>query len=407
VSAHTSQPAPPRSVSNQSLAYYNEHDRFAAAWLRELIAAGHIAPGMVDERSIVEVQPDELKDYCQCHFFAGIGVWSYALRAAGWPDDSPVWTGSCPCQGFSASGKRGGFSDQRHLWPAWFRLIGECAPHTIFGEQVASKDGLAWLDVVSADMEGAGYAIGTADLCAAGVGAPHIRQRLYFVAESACNGRERQSAQHRSGGAGDSAASGGQQPGDCGAGTESVAGSERSGWNGRAPEPRWGTESGDAVAGRSKAGSVADAQHPERGREQQASRARSGRSGSGRNGAAGELGNAARGGCGVRGSASGDAGRPALAGGIGDVEHATIHGRQQGTDGIRGREPFPSSPGVEGFWSNAEWIPCRDGKARPVEPGTFPLAHGIAGRVGRLRGYGNALCAPAAQAFIEAYLELR
>src|SRR5438270_366065 len=42
-------------------------------------------------------------------------------------------------------------------------------------------------------------------------------------------------------------------------------------------------------------------------------------------------------------------------------------------------------------WRDAEFIPCTDGKARPVEPGTFPLAHGIPGRVGRLRAYGNAI----------------
>ena len=53
--------------------YYNEHDPKAAAWLRALIAAGHIAPGIVDTRSISDVQPDELTDYAQCHFFAGIG----------------------------------------------------------------------------------------------------------------------------------------------------------------------------------------------------------------------------------------------------------------------------------------------------------------------------------------------
>src|SRR5690242_446719 len=162
--------------------YYNENDRFAAAWLRELIKAGHIAPGEVDERSIQEVRPEDLQGFTQCHFFAGIGGWSYALRLAGWPDDRPVWTGSCPCQPFSSAGKRGGFSDDRHLWPDWVRLIRECRPPVIFGEQVASPDGLAWLDLVSADLEGAGYAVGAADLCAAGVGAPHIRQRLYFVA---------------------------------------------------------------------------------------------------------------------------------------------------------------------------------------------------------------------------------
>src|SRR6516225_4539911 len=130
-------------------AYYNENDRFAAAWLRELIKEGLTADGTVDERSITEVRPEDVRGFTQCHWFAGIGVWSYALRNAGWPDDTAVWTGSCPCQGFSASGKRQGFSDQRHLWPAWFRLILECRPHTIFGKQFAGKDGLAWLDVVS------------------------------------------------------------------------------------------------------------------------------------------------------------------------------------------------------------------------------------------------------------------
>jgi DNA (cytosine-5)-methyltransferase 1 len=62
-------------------AYYNEHDPFAAAWLRNLIAAGHIAPGDVDERSIVDVRSADLVGYRQCHFFAGIGVWSHALVA--------------------------------------------------------------------------------------------------------------------------------------------------------------------------------------------------------------------------------------------------------------------------------------------------------------------------------------
>lgn len=104
-------------------AYYNENDPYAAAWLRNLIAADLIAPGDVDERSIVDVRADDLAGYRQCHFFAGIGVWSYAPRLAGWPDDREVWTGSCPCQPFSTAGKRAGFADERHLWPAWYRLI--------------------------------------------------------------------------------------------------------------------------------------------------------------------------------------------------------------------------------------------------------------------------------------------
>src|SRR5690242_15057774 len=177
-------------------AYYNEIDPYAAQWLRNLIQAGQIAPGDVDERSIVDVRADDLRGYTQCHFFAGIGGWSYALRLAGWPDDRPVWTGSCPCQPFSAAGKRAGFDDTRHLWPAWFRLIRECAPPVVFGEQVASKDGVAWLDTVSTDLEAAGYAFGAADIPAAGVTAPHIRQRLFFVADGpsrheAAHGRAR------------------------------------------------------------------------------------------------------------------------------------------------------------------------------------------------------------------------
>lgn len=163
-------------------AYYNEFDEYAAQWLRNLIAAGNIAPGLVDERSIKDVRPQDLAGFTQCHFFAGIGVWSYALRLAGWPDDRPVWTGSCPCQPFSTAGKGKGFADERHLWPEFYRLIRECQPGVVLGEQVASKDGLAWLDTVCANMEGAGYAIGAVDLCAAGVGAPHIRQRLFFGA---------------------------------------------------------------------------------------------------------------------------------------------------------------------------------------------------------------------------------
>lgn len=61
---------------------------------------------------------------------------------------------------------------------------------------------------------------------------------------------------------------------------------------------------------------------------------------------------------------------------------------------------------TNGFWRDADWLLCRDGRWRPVEPGTFPLAHGAAGRVGRLRGYGNAIVAPQAEAFIRAFDEL-
>jgi DNA (cytosine-5)-methyltransferase 1 len=164
--------------------YYNEYDKKAAAWLRELIKAGLIPAGTVDERSIVDVQPEELTGYTQCHFFAGIGGWSLALQLAGVGPDVPVWTGSCPCQPFSSAGKGRGTDDERHLWPEFASLIRECKPATVFGEQVASKAGREWFDGVSTDLEDMGYAAAAADLCAAGVNAPHIRQRLFWVADS-------------------------------------------------------------------------------------------------------------------------------------------------------------------------------------------------------------------------------
>ena len=166
-------------------AYYNENDPKAAAWLKELIKQKHIAHGEVDERSITEIRPADLEGFKQCHFFAGVGGWSYALRLANWPDDKPVlWTGSCPCQPFSVAGKGKGLDDERHLWPAFRWLIAQRRPSIVFGEQVASKDGRKWLSGVRFDLEAMGYGVGAADLCSAGEAAPNIRQRLYWVANS-------------------------------------------------------------------------------------------------------------------------------------------------------------------------------------------------------------------------------
>lgn len=267
--------------SAKHLAYYNEFDPVAAQWLRNLIAAGHIAPGIVDERSIEDVRPSDLRGFTQCHFFAGIGGWPLALRLAAWPDDRPVWTGSCPCQPFSDAGLGVGFEDPRHLWPSFAWLIGECGPTEILGEQVASKAVDPWIDLVQADLEGMDYAFGAAAFPSAGVGAPHIRDRVYWVGHA----NDKRSQRH----------------------------------------PRHGGPTG------------------------------------------------------WQGSAG-----PAAATGL------HLH----------------AGP-VNGFWRNADWLLCRDGKRRPVQPGTFPLAHGIPARVGRLRAYGNAVNVQAAVAFIGAVMDAK
>jgi DNA (cytosine-5)-methyltransferase 1 len=151
-------------------------------------------------------------------------------------------------------------------------------------------------------LEGEGYACAAADLAAAGVGAPHIRQRLYWVAHLYGSGLEVEREQ--------------QAPPECPA-------AERS---------------GKAV--------------------------------------------------GLDISASGGRERE---------RHQPAHGiaLQAGADTDTGAGP------TNGFWKNPDWLGCTDGKWRPVESGSFPLAHGIAGRVGRLRGYGNAICAPLAASFIQ------
>jgi DNA (cytosine-5)-methyltransferase 1 len=169
-------------------AYYNEIDPFAAQWLKNLIKGGLIPKGEVDERSIIDVAPDDLRGFTQAHFFAGIGGWSYAARLAGWPDDKPIWTGSCPCQPFSVAGTQGGQKDERHLWPVFFQLIKSCRPDVVMGEQVAAAVGKSWFDGVFNDLEGIDYAAGSVVVPACAVNAPHRRDRLWFVANPVIEG---------------------------------------------------------------------------------------------------------------------------------------------------------------------------------------------------------------------------
>ncbi|MGK6796188.1 DNA cytosine methyltransferase [Serratia marcescens] len=333
-------------------AYYNEIDPYAAQWLRNLIAAGHIAPGDVDERSIEDVKPDDLRNYTQCHFFAGIGVWSYALRNAGWPDDKPVWTGSCPCQPFSAAGKGSGFDDERHLWPAFHWLIGECRPQHVFGEQVASGNANAWFDLVQADLEAMDYAFGLVPFPSAGVGAPHIRDRAYWVAHANNTGLE-----------------------------------------GRAGVPE---RSAQFTAGaRSLADGVADT----------ASERLHGRGAN----EEGYGGNSPR----IESERFCDVGRLADAEGVGRTNGATQSGSGNPIFGaapevvrVRDSGTTDRTCPTNGFWRSADWLFCRDEKWRPVRPGSFPLADGATARVGRLRAYGNAINAEAAKVFVRSALEV-
>lgn len=164
--------------------YYNDNDKGAVKWIKYLIKSKLIPDGEVDDRDIREIKPSDLEGFIQHHFFCGIAGWPYALRLAGWPEDRPVFTGSCPCQPFSVAGKGAGVEDERHLWPAFRWLIAQYRPGIVFGEQVSGKAGREWFDGVSADLEAINYEVGAADLPACSVGAPHIRQRLWWVAHA-------------------------------------------------------------------------------------------------------------------------------------------------------------------------------------------------------------------------------
>lgn len=301
--------------------YYNEWDAKTAAWLRELIRRGHLPDGIVDERSITEVAPEDLRGFRQWHFFAGIGGWPLALKLAGWPAYAPVCTGSPPCQPFSVAGKRGGRDDSRHLAPAFLDLIAELRPPAIFGEQVSAAIKELWLDALFVELEDEGYTCASAVLPACSVGAPHKRDRLFFgaidLADLVSDGLERRLR----------------------------------GW----ADKEWQTIRRPAGRGGAASISLADTdkQH-----------------------------------CDIGGRDTGD-----------ECGEQRTQAQLSGCE----RSVFTANP-HHGFWSGADWLGCRDGKFRPVESGTFPLANGVPARVVRLRGYGNAIVPQVAAQFIRNFM---
>ena len=324
-------------------AFYNEIDRYCCDWLQNLMDAGLITPGKIDDRSIADLSPDDVRGYERAHFFAGIAGWEQALSLSQYA--GPVWTGSCPCQPFSAAGKGKASGDERHLWPVWFKLIRACRPPIIFGEQVEAAIGWGWLDLVCSDLEEEGYSVGASVLPACGVGAPHIRQRLWFVA----NAKERTTIP-----------------------AQDASRTQRRG----AAELRAASTDGElanadeAGRGEQRIGGILNG-------ERQAQRHNTDGCSPSFMGDAKLLGS-------IRGSSAGRQAqrRAQHTSGMGNASHANWRPGERaaqkgvGADGER-RRGFAES-GLN-HWSNLIWLPCTDGKQRPTQSSIFPLAHGVSG----------------------------
>jgi DNA (cytosine-5)-methyltransferase 1 len=330
-------------------AYYNEIDPYCAEWLRNLIKEGLIADGPVDTRSIAAVAPSDLGSFAQCHFFAGIGGWSAALRLAGIADDRPLWTGSCPCQPFSLAGKQKGFKDERHLWPVWRDLIEQCRPAIVLGEQVASAS--QWLGLVRGDLEALGYAVGAIPIEAASAGADHLRDRYWFVASDMGN------------------------TGRSGLALGSVAEVEQGNiWCEGSP-PATPSHRSFTVADSNQ--SCAREERQQRSGEQR------------------------RAGGDTEPRDCGDV-ADALCNGAGDAARSCD--RAQGPSvGIHGHASRASAASRDDG-PDFDWVIGADGKARRVKSGIRLLAHGVPARVAKLRALGNAIDVRPAAAFIKAAL---
>ena len=144
---------------------------------------GFEATNFFETISFVENEP-----YCQAvlkHHWPEVPILGDItdVRGSDLPTRPDVICGGFPCQPFSQAGKQQAQDDARHLWPEMFRLIRECRPTWVVGENVAGLIRLG-LDEVLTDLESEGYSTRTFNIPACSVGAPHLRQRLWIVAHS-------------------------------------------------------------------------------------------------------------------------------------------------------------------------------------------------------------------------------
>lgn len=98
-----------------------------------------------------------------------------------------IVTGGYPCQPFSVAGSQLGEKDKRHLWPDMFRIVKECKPTWVIGENVGGHIKLG-LDTVLQDLESEGYTVRAFSISASSVGANHQRERVWTVGYSEHNG---------------------------------------------------------------------------------------------------------------------------------------------------------------------------------------------------------------------------
>jgi DNA (cytosine-5)-methyltransferase 1 len=154
----------------------------------------------------------ELKEYpykVLCQHWPDVPKWrdikdvtSKSIRRAGITQPPTLLSGGFPCQPFSTAGQRRGAEDDRYLWPEMFRLVQQLRPAWVVGENVAGIISMA-LDDVCSDLESAGYSYRAFVIPAAATGAPHLRQRVFVVANTggvrlkARSERERRGAEEK------------------------------------------------------------------------------------------------------------------------------------------------------------------------------------------------------------------